>query len=321
MGVSSRRGRMAAGVGSVVAVLAVSLFGIVGPANAEVENPPLITGTPVVTAECAEGVATFTVTVPKVNIDADAVDGNFWIDGAAVGVESFEPLATFEPFVRSTTVTLAELPATLSVTYGFDGGTILAAQPFTFTVESCGVTPPPSVQVETVRMDSYCEGTTSFGVVRVTASFPEGAEPASLSVVYGAEQSLGSAQTVSATGEYSFSGQLPPGNTDFTVLLNGFPSGEGTLVVKSCETTPPPPGDGGTDQPGTPGTPDNGGQDESIYTPKQGGEFVTGLDTAPVSSNSPFGLAFGGIGLLAAAAITFAVVYLVRQRRTQPVKG
>ena len=168
MGVSSRRGRMAAGVGSVVAVLVVSLFGIVGPANAEVENPPLITGTPVVTAECAEGVATFTVTVPKVNIDADAVDGNFWIDGAAVGVESFEPLATFEPFVRSTTVTLAELPATLSVTYGFDGGTILAAQPFTFPVESCGVTPPPSVEVKTVSMNSYCEGTTSFGVVRVS---------------------------------------------------------------------------------------------------------------------------------------------------------
>lgn len=318
MGVSSRRGRMAAGVGSVVAVLAVSLFGIVGPANAEVENPPLITGTPVVTAECAEGVATFTVTVPKVNIDADAVDGNFWIDGAAVGVESFEPLATFEPFVRSTTVTLAELPATLSVTYGFDGGTILAAQPFTFTVESCGVTPPPSVEVTQVRMDSYCESTTSFGVVRVSAFVPEGAEPATLSVVYGNEQSLGGLAQVSATGEYSFSGQLPPGNTDFTVLLNGFPSGEGTLVVKSCETTPPPPGgNGGTDQPGTP---DNGGKDESTYTPKEGGEFVTGLDAAPVSSTSPFGLAFGGIGLLAAAAITVAVVYLVRQRRLQPVK-
>ena len=29
----------------------------------------------------------------------------------------------------------------------------------------------------------------------------------------------------------------------------------------------------------------------------------------------------GLFGLLAAAAITFAVVYLVRQRRTQPVKG
>lgn len=321
MGVSSRRGRTVAGIGSAVAIAAIALFGAAGPANAEVENPPLITGTPVITADCSESVATFTVTVPKVGIDADAVDGNFWIDGTAVGVESFTPLTTFEPFVRSVDVPLAELPATLSVSYGFDGGTILAAQPFTFTVDGCGVTPPPVVEVTQVRMDSYCEGTTSFGVVRVAVSVPEGAEPATLGVVYGAEQSLGTSQAVATSGEYSFSGALPVGDTSFTVVLNGLAAGEGVLTIKSCETTTPP--DDNEEQPNPPQAED----DNSSYVPKDGGDYVTGdtvLDSAAASSTSqvnPLGFAFGGIGLVAFAVMVAGAVYLVRQRRVQPAKG
>jgi len=127
---------------------------------------------------------------------------------------------------------------------------------------TCEEVPPPTPSIVQVRAEAYCiDNTTPAGEVRVAVDFPEGAAPADLGVVYGDQQSLGGIIEVTASGEYSFQGALPVGVTEFTVVLDGFAAGEGSVNVVACETNTNPGGgdnggdNGGTTNPGTqPGT-------------------------------------------------------------------
>lgn len=101
---------------------------------------------------------------------------------------------------------------------------------------------PPSIESITASSLGCIEGVPN-AVVNVTVVFPEGNQPVSLDVTYGEGVKLSGTQTVQATGQFSFSGPVPAGETEFAIALNGVGAGSALVVTEECVTegeNPPP---------------------------------------------------------------------------------
>ena len=102
---------------ALAAAAAVSLSVIV-PATAASAAPPdswAAIGQVSNSGTCADNVATFTVSVPTVGIDAE-MQGGFSVNGASLNVENYA-VGVISPFTRSVTVPVDTFPSTFTVSY------------------------------------------------------------------------------------------------------------------------------------------------------------------------------------------------------------
>lgn len=304
---------------ALAAAAAVSLSVIV-PATAASAAPPdswAAIGQVSNSGTCADNVATFTVSVPTVGIDAE-MQGGFSVNGASLNVENYA-VGVISPFTRSVTVPVDTFPSTFTVSYWLNTtAETLFVNEFTFD-GTCDATPPVVSPTVSATLTPSADGS---GVDYVVNLGPENVPlPQTVIIGYGA-QDVAKELTFTEGGSLTQSGSFPwspCGTYVFGVFIPDSPVGNSYDVTIPC----PNPGDGGGDG-GT--TPPSG---ETPTTPEVKAPVVqqpvaqTPVKSAPpaahtgdvVSSSSPF----LGVGLLSVGALViaaFVVTMVVRSRKS-----
>lgn len=301
---------------ALAAAAAVSLSIIpVAAANAAPPDSWSAIGQVTNSGTCADNVATFTVSVPTVGIDAE-MEGGFSVNGASLNVENYA-VGVISPFTRSVTVPVDTFPSTFTVSYWLNTtAETLFVNEFTFD-GTCDATPPVVSPTVSATLTPSADGS---GVDYAITLGPDGVSlPQTVIIGYG-EQDVATTVTFNETGTQTGSFPWSPcGTYVFGVFIPDSPVGNSYDVTIPC----PNPGDGGGDG-GT--TPPSG---ETPTTPEVQAPVVqqpvaqTPVKSAPpaahtgdvVSSSSPF----LGVGLLSVGALViaaFVVTMVVRSRKS-----
>lgn len=301
---------------ALAAAAAVSLSIIpVAAANAAPPDSWSAIGQVTNSGTCADNVATFTVSVPTVGIDAE-MEGGFSVNGASLNVENYA-VGVISPFTRSVTVPVDTFPSTFTVSYWLNTtAETLFVNEFTFD-GTCDATSPVISPTVSATLTPSADGS---GVDYAITLGPDGVSlPQTVIIGYG-EQDVATTVTFNETGTQTGSFPWSPcGTYVFGVFIPDSPVGNSYDVTIPC----PNPGDGGDDG-GT--TPPAG---ETPTTPEVQAPVVqqpvaqTPVKSAPpaahtgdvVSSSSPF----LGVGLLSVGALViaaFVVTMVVRSRKS-----
>ena len=301
---------------ALAAAAAVSLSIIpVAAANAAPPDSWSAIGQVTNSGTCADNVATFTVSVPTVGIDAE-MQGGFSVNGASLNVENYA-VGVISPFTRSVTVPVDTFPSTFTVSYWLNTtAETLFVNEFTFD-GTCDATSPVISPTVSATLTPSADGS---GVDYAITLGPDGVSlPQTVIIGYG-EQDVATTVTFNETGTQTGSFPWSPcGTYVFGVFIPDSPVGNSYDVTIPC----PNPGDGGDDG-GT--TPPAG---ETPTTPEVQAPVVqqpvaqTPVKSAPpaahtgdvVSSSSPF----LGVGLLSVGALViaaFVVTMVVRSRKS-----
>lgn len=301
---------------ALAAAAAVSLSIIpVAAANAAPPDSWSAIGQVTNSGTCADNVATFTVSVPTVGIDAE-MEGGFSVNGASLNVENYA-VGVISPFTRSVTVPVDTFPSTFTVSYWLNTtAETLFVNEFTFD-GTCDATSPVISPTVSATLTPSADGS---GVDYAITLGPDGVSlPQTVIIGYG-EQDVATTVTFNETGTQTGSFPWSPcGTYVFGVFIPDSPVGNSYDVTIPC----PNPGDGGGDG-GT--TPPSG---ETPTTPEVQAPVVqqpvaqTPVKSAPpaahtgdvVSSSSPF----LGVGLLSVGALViaaFVVTMVVRSRKS-----
>lgn len=305
---------------ALAAAAAVSLSIIpVAAANAAPPDSWSAIGQVTNSGTCADNVATFTVSVPTVGIDAE-MEGGFSVNGASLNVENYA-VGVISPFTRSVTVPVDTFPSTFTVSYWLNTtAETLFVNEFTFD-GTCDATPPVVSPTVSATLTPSADGS---GVDYAITLGPDGVSlPQTVIIGYG-EQDVATTVTFNETGTQTGSFPWSPcGTYVFGVFIPDSPVGNSYDVTIPC----PNPGDGGDDG-GT--TPPSG---ETPTTPEVQAPVVqqpvaqTPVKSAPpaahtgdvVSSSSPF----LGVGLLSVGALViaaFVVTMVVRSRKSSAIR-
>ena len=306
---------------ALAAAAAVSLSVIV-PATAASAAPPdswAAIGQVSNSGTCADNVATFTVSVPTVGIDAE-MQGGFSVNGASLNVENYA-VGVISPFTRSVTVPVDTFPSTFTVSYWLNTtAETLFVNEFTFD-GTCDATPPVVSPTVSATLTPSADGS---GVDYVVNLGPENVPlPQTVIIGYGA-QDVAKELTFTEGGSLTQSGSFPwspCGTYVFGVFIPDSPVGNSYDVTIPC----PNPGDGGGDG-GT--TPPSG---ETPTTPEVQAPVVqqpvvqTPVKPAPpaahtgdvVEGPSVLGYSLMGVGVL---LITIVVMAFVRRSKLSAIR-